>query len=77
MSKTMIEGIVERGQKSRDANGNKIVKKTMSHGSYRCKRKPASKRCRVSQYLPDYTKKELNRSFFAVWLKISLDNLLK
>jgi hypothetical protein len=46
MSKTTINGIVKKGQKSRDANGNKIVKKTMSHGSNRCKRHPTSKRCK-------------------------------
>jgi len=48
VSKTTIEGIVKRGQKSRDANGNKIVKKVLSHGTYRCKRHPTSKRCRVA-----------------------------
>lgn len=41
----MIDGIVSRGQKSRDLNGNRIVKKSMSHGTYRCKRHPNSKRC--------------------------------
>jgi len=48
VSKTTIEGIVKRGQKSRDANGNKIVKKVLSHGFYRCKRKPNSKRCKAA-----------------------------
>jgi len=46
MSKTAIDGIVKKGQKSRDANGNSTVKKTMSHGSFRCDRKPNSKRCK-------------------------------
>ena len=46
MSKQMIDGILKKGQKSRDANGNRIVKKLMSHGSYRCARKPNSKRCK-------------------------------
>lgn len=48
MSKQMIEGIKKKGQKSRDANGNRIVKKLTSHGSYRCKRKPNSKRCKAA-----------------------------
>jgi len=48
MSKPMIDGIVRRGQKSRDANGNRIVKKLLSHGTYRCKRKPNSKRCQAA-----------------------------
>ena len=48
MSKQMIDGIVKKGQKSRDANGNRIVKKLLSHGTYRCKRKPNSKRCKVA-----------------------------
>lgn len=29
----------------KDKNGNRISKKTLSHGSYRCKRHPNSKRC--------------------------------
>jgi len=28
-----------------DTNGNRISKKASSHGTYRCKRKPTSKRC--------------------------------
>ena len=42
MSKTTIDGI----KRKTDANGNKISKKATSHGSYRCKRKPNSKRCK-------------------------------
>ena len=41
MSKTNIEGVPRR----KDANGNAISKKSMSHGTYRCKRRPNSKRC--------------------------------
>jgi hypothetical protein len=41
MSKTAIDGIKVK----RDHNGNRISKKATSHGSYRCKRKPHSKRC--------------------------------
>jgi hypothetical protein len=48
VSKRTIEGILKRGQKSRDANGNRVVKKALSHGSHRCKRKPNSKRCKVA-----------------------------
>lgn len=43
MSKSIIEGVVYK----KDANGNKISKKRLSHGTYRCKRKPNSKKCRV------------------------------
>lgn len=46
MSKRTIEGVVKKGAKTRDLNGNRIVKKSMSHGAYRCKRKPNSKRCK-------------------------------
>ena len=46
MSKTMIDGVLKKGQKPTDANGNRIVKKLLSHGTYRCKRKPNSKRCK-------------------------------
>jgi hypothetical protein len=42
MSKTMVDGVKRR----RDANGNSISKKSLSHGTYRCKRKPTSKRCK-------------------------------
>ncbi len=42
MSKTMIDGVKAK----KDPNGNKLSKKSMSHGSYRCKRKPNSKRCK-------------------------------
>ena len=42
MSKTAIPGVSAK----RDANGNKISKKSTSHGSYRCQRKPNSKRCK-------------------------------
>ena len=48
MSKQVIPGIVKKGQKSKDANGNRIVKKLLSHGTYRCKRKPTSKRCKAA-----------------------------
>jgi len=48
MSKQMIDGIIKKGQKARDANGNRIVKKLMSHGTYRCKRHPNSKRCKAA-----------------------------
>jgi hypothetical protein len=44
MSKTAIEGVKMR----KDNNGNKLSKKVTSHGSYRCKRKPNSKRCKAS-----------------------------
>lgn len=47
MSKTIIDGVIGKGEKSRDLNGNRIVKKTMSHGTYRCKRRPNSKRCQA------------------------------
>jgi len=43
MSKTMIDGVARK----RDANGNAISKKSMSHGTYRCQRKPNSKRCKT------------------------------
>jgi hypothetical protein len=42
MSKTMIDGVKTK----KDMNGNRISKKGMSHGSYRCKRHPNSKRCK-------------------------------
>ena len=42
MSKTAIDGVKMR----KDNNGNRLSKKTYSHGSYRCKRKPQSKRCK-------------------------------
>lgn len=42
MSKTLIEGVKIK----KDPNGNRLTKKTASHGTYRCKRKPNSKRCR-------------------------------
>jgi len=42
MSKTLIEGRTQR----RDANGNRISKKSVSHGTYRCTRHPNSKRCK-------------------------------
>jgi hypothetical protein len=45
MSKQQIPGVLKRGQKSRDSNGNRTVKKSMSHGALRCKRRPNSKRC--------------------------------
>lgn len=38
----MIVGVTYK----KDSNGNKISKKRMSHGTYRCKRTPNSKRCR-------------------------------
>ena len=41
MSKSIIPGIVTK----KDNNGNKISKKRLSHGTYRCKRRPNSKRC--------------------------------
>lgn len=41
MSKTEIPGIVVK----KDTNGNRISRKNKSHGSFRCKRKPNSKRC--------------------------------
>lgn len=43
MSKTMIPGIKAK----KDPNGNRLTKKTLSHGTYRCKRKPTSKRCQA------------------------------
>ena len=42
MGKTMIEGVKSK----RDQNGNKISKKATSHGTYRCARKPQSKKCK-------------------------------
>jgi len=42
MSKIAIDGV----KRKTDANGNKISKKSYSHGTYRCKRKPNSKRCK-------------------------------
>ncbi len=30
---------------AKDKNGNKTSKKSLSHGSHRCARKPDSKRC--------------------------------
>ncbi|GEM_PF-3402225 len=42
MSKTVIAGV----KRKRGANGNNINKKSLSHGSYRCARKPNSKRCK-------------------------------
>jgi len=42
MSKTAIDGVKMR----KDNNGNRLSKKTSSHSSYRCKRKPQSKRCK-------------------------------
>ena len=32
-------------KRAKDQNGNQISKKAMSHGSYRCQRKPNSKWC--------------------------------
>lgn len=42
MSKSAIPGIVY----SKDANGNKLSRKDKSHGTFRCKRHPNSKRCK-------------------------------
>jgi len=42
MSKTMIPYVVRK----RDTNKNRISKKNLSHGTYRCKRHPNSKRCK-------------------------------
>jgi len=41
MSKTIIPYVTRKG----DANKNRISKKDVSHGSFRCKRHPNSKRC--------------------------------
>ena len=41
MSKTMIPYVIRK----RDANKNVLSKKCVSHGSFRCKRHPNSKRC--------------------------------
>ena len=41
MSKLSVPFVIAR----KDQNGNKISKKTLSHGSHRCKRHPNSKRC--------------------------------
>ena len=41
MSKTMIPFT----KSARDKNGNRVSKKSLSHGTMRCKRKPNSKRC--------------------------------
>jgi hypothetical protein len=46
MSKTTIPGVTYK----KDSNGNKISKKRMSHGSYRCKRKPNSPECLNGSY---------------------------
>lgn len=42
MSKSAINGVTRKS----DANGNRISKKASSHGTYRCKRHPSSKRCK-------------------------------
>ena len=42
MSKIMIPYVIRK----RDANKNRISKKDVSHGTFRCKRHPNSKRCR-------------------------------
>ncbi len=41
MSKTPIPYV----KKKRDSNKNVLSKKVFSHGTYRCKRHPNSKRC--------------------------------
>jgi len=41
MSKVAIPSVIHK----KDQNGNKISKKSSSHGSHRCKRHPGSKRC--------------------------------
>ena len=41
MSESIIEGVPSR----KDPNGNRLSKKSTSHGTYRCKRRPSSKRC--------------------------------
>ena len=41
MSKTMVPHVIRK----RDANKNVLSKKVMSHGTFRCKRHPNSKRC--------------------------------
>jgi hypothetical protein len=41
MSKSLIPHVTLK----RDANKNIISKKRLSHGTFRCKRKPNSKRC--------------------------------
>jgi hypothetical protein len=43
MSKSAVKYVKRR----KDHNGNCISKKTLSHGSYRCKRRPNSKRCQA------------------------------
>ena len=48
MGKQYIEGIKKR----RDANKNVLSKKDMSHGTYRAKRKPNSKRVRNGMVKP-------------------------
>lgn len=45
MGKRQIEGVLKKGEKATDSNGNRRVKKSMSHGANRCDRKPNSKRC--------------------------------
>jgi len=42
MSKTAVPGVVAK----KDPNGNRLAKKTLSHGTFRCKRHPNSKRCK-------------------------------
>jgi hypothetical protein len=42
MSKSAVPYVKQK----KDQNGNKINKKRYSHGSYRCKRKPNSPRCK-------------------------------
>jgi hypothetical protein len=66
MGKQMIDGVLKRGQKSRDQNGNRTVKKVLSHGTYRCQRKALScaqnvftKKKLTNRVLRQMTKKEL------------------
>lgn len=42
MSKNSVPYVIVK----KDQNGNKINKKRSSHGTYRCKRKPNSPRCK-------------------------------
>ena len=66
MGKQMIAGVLTKGQKARDKNGNRTVKKLLSHGTYRTKRKSLScaqnvftKKNLTNRVLKSMTKKEL------------------
>jgi hypothetical protein len=66
MGKQMIDGILARGEKAKDKNGNRLVKKVLSHGTYRCQRHPHkcvpntfTKKTLTNRVLKGMSKKEL------------------